>query len=1474
MLQTLVPGSLVLGQVTRINARGVSLALPNNLTGAVPLTAVSAQLTQRIEDVVVKSGSNADDSETDTELDNVESSKVFTLGQYLRAYVTSTVDQKGSGSSSAHRKRIELSVDPRLANSGISPSDLVVGCMVQASVKSVEDHGFIMDLGLEKESVKGFLSTKELGAGRENAKVEEGAVFLCLVTGVSSNGKVIKLSADHRKAGKLDKSGVLTEASTVNVFLPGAAVEIIVSEVSGGGIAGKIMGMVDATADVIHSGLAMTEKKGDDQFKVGSKIKARVLNTFPTSDNPKIGISVLGHILRLASSPQKDSVDPLQVLPLSSFIEEAKVFKVERSIGLFMDVGVPSLPGFAHITRLSDKRIEALSETMGDYALDSTHRARVVGFSPLDGLYQISLEQKILDQPFLRVEDINPGQVAKGTVEKLTVDARGAFGVSVRLAEGITGWVPAIHLADINLQHPERRFREGMAVTARVLSVDTSKRNVLLTLKKALVNSEASPWSSYDIIKPGSQSPGTLTKFLPSGAIVSFYARVKAFLPRSEMSEAFIDDPAKHFKIGQVVNVYALSVDPAERSLKVSCKEGSVLDVTKLDSLTALSVGQIVSGTVTEMTTQTITVLLSGTEIVGTIKIGHLSDGSEQKNAHAMKGVRVGQTLKDLLILEKSKNKPLAILSSKPSLVKASRNGSLVTQFEDLQDGRKVDGFVRNITVHAVFVQFTNGIIGLLPKEKLPQEWQQLPDFGLRIDQSISATVASVDQHNQRFWLSIADEAPHTEEQGQSNETVSNPVDPQFQSSDALTVGKRIMARITAVKDSQLNVQLADNVQGRVDVSEAFDDWDDIKDRKHPLRKFRAKQVIPVSILGIHDARNHRFLPITHRAGKHPVFELSAKTKSPVEHQSDILTLDKVEVGSSWIVFVNNHGESCVWVNLTPNIRGRIELRDLSDNISLIGDLEHNFPIGSAIRARVKKVDVASNRLDLSATSNFSSTPLSLDTLSQGTVTPAKVTKVTEQSLVVQLSDDVSAPIGLTELSDDFSQASLAKFKKNDVVRVCVLDVDADSRKITLSMRPSQVLSSSLPVRDPYVASISDLKVNSIYRGFVKHLAEKGMFVRLGPTTAAFVRVCDLSDGFIKEWKAAFAVNQLVTGRIIAIDLQSKYIQMSLKTSVVDSNYAPLLTFSDVKSGQIVTGKVRKVEDFGVFIVIDKSANVSGLCHRSQIADEPVKDVKKLYAEGDKVKAMVMKVEPDKRRINFSLKASHFKSTTEEDSDLDDELSGVDVDMEDVKETETLANGEGGPDTNMQPEEGIVEPTEVKDEEPSEPTDGLDVGGFDWTGTIAGDDDNESASQSDELDLPTKKKRKRKAEIKIDMTGDLDKYGPQSVADFERQLLGQPNSSSLWIQYMAFQLQLNEVGKARDIAERALRTIHIREEEEKMNVWIALLNLENAYGNDESIEDVFKRACQYNDTQEMHERLASIYIDSGKHEVGVLHDSF
>lgn len=62
-------------------------------------------------------------------------------------------------------------------------------------------------------------------------------------------------------------------------------------------------------------------------------------------------------------------------------------------------------------------------------------------------------------------------------------------------------------------------------------------------------------------------------------------------------------------------------------------------------------------------------------------------------------------------------------------------------------------------------------------------------------------------------------------------------------------------------------------------------------------------------------------------------------------------------------------------------------------------------------------------------------------------------------------------------------------------------------------------------------------------------------------------------------------------------------------------------------------------------------------------------------------------------------------------------------------------------------------------------------------------------------------------------------------------------------------------------------TVACREEQEKLNVWVALLNLENMYGTEESLKKVFERAVQFCEPMPVYQQLADIYAKSEKTKV-------
>jgi len=166
------------------------------------------------------------------------------------------------------------------------------------------------------------------------------------------------------------------------------------------------------------------------------------------------------------------------------------------------------------------------------------------------------------------------------------------------------------------------------------------------------------------------------------------------------------------------------------------------------------------------------------------------------------------------------------------------------------------------------------------------------------------------------------------------------------------------------------------------------------------------------------------------------------------------------------------------------------------------------------------------------------------------------------------------------------------------------------------------------------------------------------------------------------------------------------------------------------------------------------------------------------------------------------------------------------------------------------------------------------TGGFDWTGEAplgaesdSSDSDSDADSDAAAESSSKSKTKKSRAKRNADLTASAPSDQPSSALEFERALLASPNSSFLWIQYMSFLLQLHEVDKARAIGRKALDKIALREETEKLNVWMALVNLEIGFGTTESREKVWKEAAEYNDKRTVWARYAEALVAAGKQAV-------
>jgi rRNA biogenesis protein RRP5 len=168
------------------------------------------------------------------------------------------------------------------------------------------------------------------------------------------------------------------------------------------------------------------------------------------------------------------------------------------------------------------------------------------------------------------------------------------------------------------------------------------------------------------------------------------------------------------------------------------------------------------------------------------------------------------------------------------------------------------------------------------------------------------------------------------------------------------------------------------------------------------------------------------------------------------------------------------------------------------------------------------------------------------------------------------------------------------------------------------------------------VADVSALKVKDLVRGYVKSTTKQGCFISLNRSLVARCPLKWLSDKFLPEPLALFPAGKLVTCRIKAISEDGK-IDVTLKKSSVNAPRHPVI-FEELKEGMLVLGRVKTVDSkLGVFIIL-KHSKITALCHVSMISDAFVKDPAEHYEAGDRVKAVVTKLDAEKKRVSVALK--------------------------------------------------------------------------------------------------------------------------------------------------------------------------------------------------------------------------------------------
>ena len=458
----------------------------------------------------------------------------------------------------------------------------------------------------------------------------------------------------------------------------------------------------------------------------------------------------------------------------------------------------------------------------------------------------------------------------------------------------------------------------------------------------------------------------------------------------------------------------------------------------------------------------------------------------------------------------------------------------------------------------------------------------------------MTVIVLNVDAQIGRCQLSMRIEGPPDGSSDSQTEAI-NPLDSNVKYIEEYTPGRLTVAKIVGVKQTQANVALAENLQGRIDMSQVIDSLS--SENELPLKRLAKGSILQVRILGFHDAKTHRYLPLTHsKSNRQTTLELSCKPSHISKDPLPLETIDDIQEGQKYVAYINKFIGEFLWLNISPTIRGRMHILDLTDKVEKLQNLMANYPVGSAVFVTVLGRTEDGKYLNFSARKTVLR---KIDDVSVGSILPGRIDRVFDSGLRVQLAEHIYGRVGLTDISDVYSAKITEAYHENAIVRVCVLEVDSAKKRVALSMRASRTLSSSAKQTDREILSIPEIRVGDVLRGFVVDVVDPGLFVSLARHITGRVLIRDLSDQFLKDWKNHFKVNQLVKAKVLSVDAAANKVGLSLKVSVVEGK-ANEKGFDQITVGVRVSGVVSRVEDFGLFIKLD-GFNLSGLCHKSEV---------------------------------------------------------------------------------------------------------------------------------------------------------------------------------------------------------------------------------------------------------------------------------
>jgi len=244
-----------------------------------------------------------------------------------------------------------------------------------------------------------------------------------------------------------------------------------------------------------------------------------------------------------------------------------------------------------------------------------------------------------------------------------------------------------------------------------------------------------------------------------------------------------------------------------------------------------------------------------------------------------------------------------------------------------------------------------------------------------------------------------------------------------------------------------------------------------------------------------------------------------------------------------------------------------------------------------------------------------------------------KVVSVTDYGAFVELQPGVEGLIHISEMSWTRRLRHPSKIlKPGEMAEVAILDVNAEQRRISLSLRQA------LP--DPWDGLNGRMGAGTVVKGRVRHFTDFGAFVEVEEGVDGLIHVSNLSwTRNIKHPSEMLKKGQEIEAVVLNVDTENRRLSLGLKQLQPDTweNF-----FGKTHVGDMVHAKVTRRTSFGVFAEIEEG--IEGLCHISEIEGSHPGSDEGMPKVGEELEFRVIRLNPEEKKISLSTRSENWKA--------------------------------------------------------------------------------------------------------------------------------------------------------------------------------------------------------------------------------------